>query len=181
MNAKAEPMPPIQLRPTTLADLDFVLAAERDPVNRAFIGQWTREEHVNALGDADFRHFIVERIADRARVGHMIFQGLTDPNQSIQLRRIVITEKGAGYGRAAVFLAQQWVFAETDAHRFWLDVKDFNLRAQHLYTSVGFVAEGLLRECIKAGDRFESFIIMSILRHEYEQERNNDDHRVLSS
>ena len=41
-------------------------------------------------------------------------------------------------------------FRDLGAHRFWLDVKARNLRAQALYRSEGFVEEGRLRESVQA-------------------------------
>ena len=158
----------IQLRLTEEIDLDFVLAAENAAENRPFIGQWTREHHQRVLSDPDHRHYVVERQTDGARVGYLIFQGLVDPNQTAQIRRIVITEKGKGYGRQALRWAKKMAFTTLNTHRLWLDVKTFNTKAQHLYTSEGFVVEGTLQDCLKVGDRFESLMVMSMLRHEYE-------------
>ncbi len=157
----------IRLRPTQCEDLDFVLAAEQSEENRAFVGQWTREQHAAALEDRDMAHFIVERTADERRVGYIILAGLHNVNQSIEFRRIVVTEKGQGYGRAALRLVKQLAFETLGAHRLWLDVKDHNQRAQGVYLAEGFVVEGTLRECLKAGERFESLIVMSMLRSEY--------------
>jgi diamine N-acetyltransferase len=58
-------------------------------------------------------------------------------------------------------------FEEHDAHRLWLDVKPHNDRALALYRSAGFVEEGLLRDALYYGERFESLIVMSILRPEW--------------
>lgn len=159
----------IQLRPTQETDLDFVLAVESADDNRPYIGQWSREQHHAVLTDPDHRCYIVERSPDQTRVGYVIFQGLTDPNRTVQIRRIAITDKGKGYGRQTLQQAKQLAFQTFNTHRLWLDVKTYNPRAQHLYQSEGFVVEGTLRDCIKMGDRFESLTIMSILRHEYDQ------------
>ncbi|MEB3355417.1 MAG: GNAT family protein [Synechococcales bacterium] len=158
-----------RLRPSHLDDLDFVLAAENAPENSPFVSQWPRDRHIAALGDPDDAHLILERQADLKPVGYLIFQGLTEPNLSRQLRRLVVTEKGKGYGRAGVRLAKQLAFETWGIHRLWLDVKTFNTRAQALYRSEGFVVEGTMRDCLKVGDRFESLVLMSILRPEYEQ------------
>jgi RimJ/RimL family protein N-acetyltransferase len=73
-----------------------------------------------------------------------------------------------GYGRAALKSVQQLAFAQLQAHRLWLDVKDHNSRARHLYQAMGFVEEGRLRECVKSGNRFESLVVLSMLRSEYQ-------------
>ena len=159
----------IQLRPAQETDLDFVLAVESANDNRPYIGQWSREQHHAVLTDPDHRFYIVERNPDHTPVGYVILQGLTDPNRTVQIRRIAITEKGKGYGRQTLRQAKQLAFKAFNTHRLWLDVKTYNPRAQHLYQSEGFVVEGTLRECLNMGDRFESLTLMSMLRHEYEQ------------
>lgn len=93
--------------------------------------------------------------------------GLAEANQSIEFRRIVITEKGRGYGREALRRVKSMAFGELKAHRLWLDVKEHNFRARHVYESEGFVVEGKLRECLKSEDGYESLVVMSILRDEY--------------
>ena len=59
-------------------------------------------------------------------------------------------------------------FRDLHAHRFWLDVKALNVRAQALYASEGFVEEGRLRESVKLAEGYESLIVMSLLDREYE-------------
>jgi diamine N-acetyltransferase len=159
----------IRLRPTLEDDLDFVLSAERGPENSPFVTSWTREQHLAALTSEYQSHLIIENIANGSRVGYIILAGLPDTNQSIEFRRIVVTEKGKGVGKAALQLVMQLAFEELKAHRLWLDVKEHNVRAQHVYESAGFVKEGVLRECIKAEDGFESLVVMSMLRREYEK------------
>jgi RimJ/RimL family protein N-acetyltransferase len=59
-------------------------------------------------------------------------------------------------------------FRDLSAHRFWLDVKTLNERAYQLYRSEGFVEEGRLRESVRAGDGYDSLIVMSMLDREYD-------------
>lgn len=159
----------VTLRSTQIPDLDYVLAAEHSPENSPYIGQWSREQHIDLFSQADAAHLIVEN--DQAtppeKVGYLILQGLTDPDASILLKRLVITHKGQGYGREAIELVKSMAFEKYHAHRLWLDVKDFNYRAQSLYKSTGFVLEGTFRECLKTDHGYESLQIMSILAQEY--------------
>jgi diamine N-acetyltransferase len=157
----------IQLRRTTQDDLDFVLSAEQSAENRSFVSAWTRNEHLAALASKDFAHLIIERIATNRSIGYIILVGLTDANKSIEFRRIVVTEKDKGYGREALRLVKRMAFEELGGHRLWLDVKEHNLRARHVYESEGFMVEGVMRECIKAEAGFESLVLMSMLKTEY--------------
>ena len=157
----------VRLRRTAEGDLDFVLAVEGAEENRRFVGQWTRAEHGGALSDPDLAHFVVESVEDNRPVGYVIMAGLLDADRSVELLRVVITEKGKGYGREVLRAVKKMAFGELKAHRLWLDVREHNERARRLYESEGFVAEGMLRECVRVGEGWGSLVLMSVLEQEY--------------
>jgi RimJ/RimL family protein N-acetyltransferase len=159
---------PVRLRPTMQSDLDYVLSVEQDAQNLPFITPWERTQHEGAIRFPDFRHFIVEAGADYPSAGFVILQGCRNPHHSVELKRIVLQPKGRGLGRACVRLLQQMAFRDLGAHRFWLDVKSLNVRAQALYRSEGFVEEGRLRDSVSTEDGYDSLIVMSMLDHEYQ-------------
>lgn len=157
----------ICLRPTNEADLNFVLTAEQDEDNRAFVNQWERQQHQEALFDQNIAHLIIESHTNSKPVGYVILVGLENADLSINIKRLVVTDKSKGYGKQALRLIKKLAFEELPAHRLWLDVKVFNPRAKYVYESEGFIVEGVLRECIKTGNKFESLVVMSMLRDEY--------------
>ena len=159
----------LRLRRTTTADLDRVIAAENDADNRAFVGQWTHDQHSVALSDPTIAHLIIERAHDNSHVGHSIITDTDSP--TVYLKRIVITDKSKGYGHVALRLVKRLVFEGWSAHKLWLDVKDFNARARHLYRAEGFVEEGILRDHLKTADGYESLVVMAILRDGYMKEK----------
>ena len=71
-------------------DLSFILKAERE--NSEFVGQWTIEQHEKALDDEDILHLLIKE-TDGKNIGYIIIKGLTNQNDSVELMRIVITEK----------------------------------------------------------------------------------------
>ena len=158
----------LRLRPTMLSDLDFVQSVETDAHNLPFITPWERTQHEGAVRFPDFRHFIVEAGADYARAGFVILQGCRNPHRSVELKRIVLQPKGQGLGRACVRRLKLMAFRDLHAHRFWLDVKRLNQRAQALYASEGFVEEGVLRESVRLSDGYDSLVVMSMLSREYD-------------
>ena len=157
----------VVLHPTTESDLDFVCASESSPEHALFVGQWTRQQHLDALADENMAHFIVKDVDTKTPVGHVILVGRLDKSASLQLKRIVVTQKGLGYGRAALAEIQKLAFCEYHAHRLWLDVIETNSRAQHLYRSCGFVEEGTAREALQHCGEYVSLVIMSVLAQEY--------------
>jgi diamine N-acetyltransferase len=154
----------LRLRPTREDDLDYVVAAEADPDNAPFLAPSPRSEHEGFLRDPSQRHLIAE--VDGRAVGFALLR-LHRDDHAVELRRIAVTEKSRGYGRATLELAIRAAFEEHGAHRLWLDVKPHNERARSLYRSAGFVEEGLLRDALYCDGRFESLVVMSILRPEW--------------
>ena len=168
-----EPSAALRLRPTMLSDLDFVISVEQDPANRPSITPWDRPQHEGAIRFPDSRHFIVEAGPGYPSVGFVILQGCRNPNRSIELKRIVLRadEQGRGLGRVAIRLLAEIAFRDLGAHRFWLDVKARNVRAQVLYRSEGFVEEGRLRESVRTDDGYDSLVVMSMLAAEHRARR----------
>lgn len=153
------------LRPTTENDLSFVVETEREAAKERFVTSETIEQHEEYLADSDVRHLIIE--AQGKAVGYVILVGLTDANENIEFRRMVVAEKGKGYGRRALQLIKEIAFEELNAHRLWLDVKDFNELARRLYESENFTTEGVWREHLKTENGRESLVFMGILRSEF--------------
>lgn len=61
-----------------------------------------------------------------------------------------------------------WCFTIMGYNRVWLLVADFNTRAKNLYTKVGFVQEGRQREALCRSGGYHDYLMMSILRKEYD-------------
>src|SRR5690349_17755368 len=141
----------VRLRPTMQSDIGFVLSIERDPANLPFITPWERTQHEAAIRFPDFRHFIIEGGEGLESVGFLILIGCRSQNQSLELKRMVVRDKGLGFGRAALRVAKKVAFDDLGAHRFWLDVRTNNTRAKSLYDGEGFVVEGVLREAVRSG------------------------------
>ena len=155
----------LNLRPTNKEDLPFVIKTEDDAAKGDFVNSEGFSKHETYLANEDIRHLIIE--SDEKAVGYIILAGLKDKNENIEFRRIVVAKKGKGFGRKALRLAKEMAFEELKAHRFWLDVVDFNERAKNLYETEGFTKEGVWRECYKEKNGRSSLIFMSILRDEY--------------
>ncbi len=160
----------VRLRPTMLSDLDFVLSVEQDEANRPFITPWERTQHEGAVRFPDFRHFIVEVGPGTQACGFVILQGCRNPQRSLELKRLVLLPgfQGQGVGRQCVRRLIALAFRDLGAHRFWLDVKDFNHRALHLYAAEGFVTEGRLRESVRTDSGWADLVVMSVVQREFE-------------
>jgi diamine N-acetyltransferase len=160
--------PRLVCRPTTPADLELVIATERADDSAGFVLQWSHDQHLAALRDATIAHWILETEGEHGRaIGFVILAGVEPPGGTVEFKRIVVREKGAGLGRAAVRLVKREVFERYRAHRLWLDVFEHNQRARALYASEGFMVEGTLREHVEWDGERRSLVLMSMLNREY--------------
>jgi RimJ/RimL family protein N-acetyltransferase len=146
-------------------DIPFIVELEQKFSAQGFVGLDDLPTHEHGLADPDCLYWIVDE--QGAAGGHVILRGLKSVHRCIELKRIVIAEPGRGLGRIVLEAVVDKAFHELKAHRLWLDVFDDNARARHVYRKVGFVEEGVLRECVNQGGRFRSLVVMSILEDEY--------------
>lgn len=158
----------ISTRPTLESDLDTILAMERSDENTPYIRHWSREKHLQAISDKNIGHFVIHAAEDNRIIGYIILIGLENPDKSVEFKRIVINEKGNGFGRAAVRFIKKYVFEEIGFHRVWLEVLENNERAYQLYKSEDFVDEGAHRESLRQGETFLTLKVLSMLSSEYE-------------
>ena len=61
--------------------------------------------------------------------------------ECVQLKRIAIIDKGKGYGKEILRMAQKMAFEIWNTKRLYLSTKEENLRAQSIYKSAGFVPD----------------------------------------
>jgi len=76
-------------------------------------------------------------------------------------------DRGHGYGRDAVEALCDYAFGQLRLERLWLTTDADNVRAQHLYESVGFRREGVARHAYYQDGRYQDDVRMAILREEW--------------
>ena len=153
------------LRIAIADDIPAIVAIERNPVARQFVGQWTEERHRTTLTGGDARYYVNEQ--DGQIDAYVILRGLAEDSRSIELKRIVVAAPGRGMGRRILTEVQCIAFRELGAHRLFLDVFDDNVRARHLYQSLGFKYEGVMRDAAHRDGRWFDLHLMSMLDSEY--------------
>jgi len=159
----------IRLREAIEEDLEFIFESEHAVTNCQYVIPCSMEWHKKGMENSDRLHLIAEKTDGGQKIGFVILAGLEDPDDCLEFMRIVVNEKGKGYGRKILRIIKKIAFEKYKAHRLWLDVKDYNERAIHLYKSEGFIIEGKHRECVKTGDIYETLYIMAMLAQEYKQ------------
>ena len=154
------------LRLATAADLPAVVHLERAPFAREFVGQWSEERHLVTLEGGDARYYLSE--TDWGEVqAYAILRGFQESSGAIELKRIVVATPERGLGRQVLQELMRIVFREIGAHRLFLDVFEDNARARHVYESLGFRYEGVMREAARRDGHWCNLHLMSVLESEY--------------
>jgi RimJ/RimL family protein N-acetyltransferase len=156
----------MNFRVALASDIPQIIAIERLPEFRSFVGSWSEDQHYGMLVDHDALYLVAEGQV-REVTGFAILLGLQSEHKSLELKRIAVGKPNQGVGRRLLEVVAKKVFDEYQAHRLWLDVFETNTRARHLYETFGFRVEGTLREAVFRDGNYHSLVLMSLLDHEY--------------
>lgn len=128
------------IRRANIADAELMHSVELDEDNSPWVGSWPLGFRIAKFGDRDFLQTIIEK-EDGTPVGFIIFRDMVQVKERMELKRIAITEKGKGYGREALRLAQKLAFEVFGTKYLYLGTKAENLRAQAVYRQTGFLPD----------------------------------------
>lgn len=125
----------VSLRPSTSADIDYVLSVENDPEHKGLIGSWSQDQHVASMNDPGCFHCIIT--SDGKPAGYLIAFDLRAMNGSVFIKRIVATKKSKGIGREAIRSLISLLTDPAPKHLYLVVARD-NDRARRSYEAVGF-------------------------------------------
>ena len=160
----------LRLRRATVDDLDYIIALEFAPENLKFIVPFDKDFHREIVTSDGSKAIdvIIEEQETRIAAGYFMIRDLDSESHEMEWTHVIIGRKGLGYGHEAMKLLKAWTFDTKGFHRAWLDCKDYNKVAIHLYESEGLVKEGLIRETLLTDGIYENLIIFGILDREYQ-------------
>lgn len=162
----------LQIRRADLRDLKFILDLQVKPENIKFIVPFDKEFHTKILKSncAEKMDVIVEERDTLKPVGYFMLSELDNPHNKVEITQGIIDKKGCGYGRETFNLLLKWIFGARKFHRAFLDCKEYNSVALHLYESVGFKREGIMRDTICTNGIYENLVLLGILEDEFNAE-----------
>jgi diamine N-acetyltransferase len=126
----------ISLNEAELNDLENFHTMEMDQETAKFIIPYTLEMHRGEFSKACNVYLSVS--CDGNVIGFFILGKNNPRERSIEFRRLVVREKGHGYGQAAILALHEFCKLQYQANRIWLDVFDFNSRGRHIYEKLGY-------------------------------------------
>ena len=159
--------PRLRLRRAEAADIDYICALQEAKDNSDYIVPFSRADHETIVAQSKAAMDIIVEERSGGSIGYLHIAGLLLASKEQEWTHVVIAKKGLGYGHEAMKLLKAWAFDDMGAHRAWLDCKDYNARALHLYESEGMVREALIRETILHRGVYENLVVLGILDREY--------------
>lgn len=166
----------VRLRPFREDDTDALWTMLNDQEGRFLTGThaaFTREASdrwYRTRADQDDRlDLAIATLGADDCVGEVVLNDLDTDNRSCSFRISLIGPSvfGRGYGTEATHLMLHHAFETVGLHRVELEVYSHNPRAQHVYASVGFVAEGVRRDALAWEGSWYDATFMSILAPEW--------------
>ena len=131
----------------------------------------SRPEHLENITNPTY-YYIIGEGDNNQQTGFVILRGLSSPNRSVELARIIVSTPGQGSGQGLLQAAAEVVFDEYGANRLWLNVFADNTRARKAYSAAGYRAEGILRQAVIMDGVYKDLVMMAILAEEYLELRN---------
>lgn len=147
-------------------EIPKIIAMEEARENRNFVFQGTYQDHLLEIKSRDTLLLSIKTKNNREMIGFCL-SVLDKKSLSLEFRRVVIDIKGVGYGKEFLQGLLKYCFIDLKMNRFWLDVFEDNKVGINLYTSLGLVHEGTLRQSYRDEKGYRSQLIFSMLRDEY--------------
>jgi RimJ/RimL family protein N-acetyltransferase len=109
--------------------------------------------------------FAIRKLHDPQIIGFVLFRNFQMVHRSAELgiRIGVETERGRGYGRAAIRLALRYAWDQLNLHRVSLKAYAHNCQAVAAYLSAGFKEEGILQQSEFIGGQWVDQVSMAAL------------------
>lgn len=134
------------------------------PINEHMQEEWFRKM---SLDDSKMYYAIENK--SRIFLGVVRCDQWDKINRSIRVGIDILPEfRRKGYATEAFKILFAFLFNELGINRIWLLVLDYNERALMLYKKLGFKIEGKQRGAIFRNNKFNDYIMMSMLKKEYE-------------
>lgn len=123
---------------TTRPHVAEICSMEQDWDTAPYILDTPADTHMRGLEKPDviYKSILAQ---DERMIGFSILK--LDPDGiSVELARIVISEKGKSFGSRAMTLIEKVCAEQLHRTRIWLDVFESNRRARRVYENCGYVA-----------------------------------------
>lgn len=170
----------IILREYRLTDLEAIRGWVNDPevvanLSDVFLYPHTLTQTENwlttKLEGKGNQGFVIAHRESQEYIGQIDFLEIDWRNRVGEIGLVIgsARNRGRGFGSEALGLLQRFAFKTLNLNKLELKVHDYNAAAIRCYQKCGFREEGRLRERFFREGRYTDYLIMGILKREYEE------------
>lgn len=125
----------MEIRTSFENELELFQSFEKEKDTKDYIIPYTLEKHIEEFNKPNI---VYKTILNKDKIIGFIILNLEEDKKSVEFRRIVINEKGKGFGMIAIKYLDYIVKEEYLMNRIWLDVFANNKRGIHIYEKCGY-------------------------------------------
>jgi ribosomal protein S18 acetylase RimI-like enzyme len=125
----------MEIRNALENELELFQSFEAGEDTKEYIIPYTMEKHIEEFNKAGI---VYKTILNGSKIIGFMILNLEEDGKSVEFRRIVINEKGKGFGMMAIKYLDYIVKEEYIRNRIWLDVYANNERGIHIYEKCGY-------------------------------------------
>lgn len=155
----------LNLREAKETDLQDILALENRPEYTNFLLKWDPAIHRDNLKDPNMRYLVLDN-ENGGLASYAILNGVHSANRSVEFVRLVVANPNKGLGKEMMKSVTLYAFDRLNAHKLWFDVFSDNERALHVYHTLNYHQDGVLRDAVYRDGKWHSLILMSMLESE---------------
>lgn len=169
-------------------DLNFLSEIRKDPeveknlgtfamLNKLKQREWfysmcKDETKMYCIFENKIKGFLQKKIQ---KIGYVRIINIDQQNKSMCVGGDIHKEfRNKGYSKEMYKLIFELGFEKLNMNRLWLLVLADNKRAKHIYEKMGFIEEGRQRQAIFKNGEYRDYIMMSILKDEYNKKYLDD-------
>ena len=111
---------------------------------------------------------------NRKPIGRIGINDIDPINNSMNLKIIYIGDacyRGKGYGSESIRAVLEYAFSEMNLHRVAIDHFLDDVVSEHLYDSIGFRKEGIMKNAGRQGNDYFDLQMRAILQEEWEEQK----------
>lgn len=124
----------LTLQPAKKQDVALFTQMEMAQDTSSYIIPYTEEQHIAEMEKNEIKYLSIYQ--QNTLIGFIILA--LESGTRVEFRRIVIAQKGCGYGQIAMQLLEQYCKQELQKRVIWLDVFESNKRGIHIYQKLGY-------------------------------------------
>lgn len=166
----------LYLRPMEKTDLNLLQIWANDSELRGLIGETMPQSYAgmeeffkSVSSDPNRIWFVIVENTTQQVIGEAGLLRMFYPWRTTDMS-IIIGDKasrGKGYGTEVINLLLNYAFGYLNFHRVAIGVVGSNTGALGFYEKIGFKREGIQRDGYYYNHKFQDFVMMSMLEHEY--------------